>query len=104
MVQLNQQDENVQFQCNYYQKVRMNVETQQSGACEIKWWNSKSIDFYSPLRDFPFKIKIPSLGCFILQKVTILSNTVCSSKTLRSIIFFLKSTKTLQLLSKLVLR
>ncbi len=29
MVQLNQQDENVQFQCNYYQKVRMNVENQQ---------------------------------------------------------------------------
>ena len=46
-----------------------------------------------PNLDFPFKIKIPSLGCFILQKVTILSNTSFCSKTLRSIFLFLKNTK-----------
>ena len=75
-----------------------------SRSCEVKWRNSKSSIFISPFLDFPFKIKIPSLGCFILQKVTILSKTVFSSETLRSIFLFLKNTKRLQLLSKLVLR
>jgi hypothetical protein len=57
-----------------------------------------------PFLDFTFKIKIQSLGCFILQKLIILSNTVFCSKIFRSIFFFLKNTKSVQLLGKLVLR
>ena len=53
-----------------------------------------------PFLDFPFNIRIPSLGCFILQNVTILSKTLLSSKTLRSNFLFLKNITSLELLGK----